>query len=131
MGWEARLYRYPADMARLELLRLRLAELSSLTAQSYDALGGRGGDPVGRRLDLALDIERRIAALEMQTRPTTALLAWLDGGGEELRQLGDILRRRWFKRESWWEIRHGMSLSERTLRRKKQELLRILEEWAW
>lgn len=131
MTGEARLYRYPADLARLDLLRLRLASLSSMAGQRLDALGGGSGDPVGERAAIADALEREIAALEARVRPVESLLKWLDGGGDDLRLLGEIVRRKYFQRSRWKEIRWGMAISERTLRRRKQALLRILERWRW
>ena len=128
---EGRLYRYPRDAARLELLRLQLGELSSLSGQRYDVLGGGSGDPVAERAIKVIDLEHKIAALEARCRPVEALLSYLDGGGAGLRGLGEIVRRRYFRREGWKEIQWGMRLSERTLYRRKQEILNTLENWAW
>ena len=131
MTCEAWLYQYPRDKARLELLRLRLASLSSVAGQSYDALGGGSGDPVAERAAKVNELERQIAALEGRTRPVEALLAFLESDGDELRRLGEIVRRRYFRRESWKEMQWGMSVSRATLHRRLSDLHGLLEGWPW
>ena len=129
---EKRLYEYPAALSRIETMKLEVKDLSSLHIQSFESGHGEShSDPVSRTASRRADLERLIARLARWVFPVTRMLVDLEAGGEPMRQMAAVLKMRYFQRKSWGEIGRILHISERTLFRKKRELLGIVKKYLF
>lgn len=130
---EKRLYEYPAELSRIETMKLEAKDLSSAHVQSFEP--GHGGvshgDPVSRTATRRADLERMIVRLARRVFPITRMLVDLEAGGDPMRQMADILKMRYFQRKSWGEIARILHVCDRTVRRKKRELLQIVKKYLF
>lgn len=127
---EKRLYEYPAELSRIETMKLEAKDLSSAHVQSFEpGHAASHGDPVSRTATRRADLERMIVRLARRVFPITRMLVDLEAGGEPMRQMADILKMRYFQRKSWGEIGRILHIPERTLRRRKRELLEIVKKY--
>ena len=126
---ERRLAEYPADLSKIETLKLEAKDLTSLHVQNYQYAKGGGGDPVSRTAARKADLERLIVRLARRVFPITRMLVDLETGGEPMRQMAEILKMRYFQRKNWGEIGRILHISERTLFRKKRELLETVKKY--
>lgn len=127
---EKRLYEYPAELSRIETMKLEAKDLSSAHVQSFEpGHGVSHGDPVSRTATRRADLERMIVRLARRVFPITRMLVDMEAGGEPMRQMADILKMRYFQRKSWGEIGRILHIPERTLRRRKRELLEIVKKY--
>ena len=134
---EAALYGYKENRARLDTLRLELAELkpgASVNAQQYDITSRSGGgvsDPVADSLERyeaqKARLEGEITRLERWTAPVDRLLTDMSAEwvleGSKLHGLKKILEMWYFSGLSWVEVAAEFNLSKRAVYHRRGELL--------
>lgn len=128
---EKRLYEYPAALSRIETMKLEAKDMSSLHIQNYHFGMGNSGDPVSQTATRKVDLERQIVRLARWVFPITRMLVDMEAGGDPMRQMAVILRMRYFQRKSWGEIARILHVCDRTVRRKKRELLQIVKKYLF
>ena len=122
--------RFAAAVAEAGMLLRETKDLSSAHVQSFEpGHAASHGDPVSRTATRRADLERMIVRLARRVFPITRMLVDLEAGGEPMRQMADILKMRYFQRKSWGEIGRILHIPERTLRRRKRELLEIVKKY--
>ena len=127
---EKRLYEYPAALSRIETMKLEVKDMSSMHVQSFEAGHGISpGDPVSQTAARRADLERLIVRLARRVFPVTRMLVDLEAGGEPMRQMAAVLKMRYFQRKSWGEIARILHVCDRTVRRKKRELLETVKKY--
>lgn len=134
------LRRYPERAARLDILQEKYAELkklASVEAQKYGAVRSSAGtysDPVAQRYAAIEVVELEIARITLEIRPVNEVYARLKNSVDEHeRQMFLILERHIIEREPLLAVCEDLGLPERTLRRRKQELVDLvrLERRKW
>lgn len=133
------LYEYPENCSRLEKLRERLAELyasSSARAQSYEAADHSTGpgDPVAVRTLKIMGMEEEAERLRQRTEPITRLMADLEAPyvlqGSPKAELALIMRLCYFGKSPKKQVADKLNMTERSLRRQKEKLVRLVLFYA-
>lgn len=124
------LYTYPEKLRDWQAALLEYAKLkesSDVHAQRYTdnhMSVGQVSDPAGDYVNRLLTLERRIARDERAVRLVNTLRSkYFDSPDERDRIKLEILERYYFEGESMKDIAAALEISERTLYRRRQELV--------
>lgn len=127
---ERALYTYPVNMMRMYIAMNELRELSvsdDCHAQSYGAHYGSEGthsDPPGSYASRVISLEGLIMKLEAETDAVSVVRGEVKNSPDErYREMFLVMEGYYFERTELKELAESLGKSERTLRRRREELI--------
>ena len=128
---ERLMYRFPMNIVRITVVSEALKELRARTdchAQKYEqSLQGAGthSDPVGAYADKIMQLEGLLVRLRKEAEPVLKVRQSLKLVQDEREQeMFIVLERFYFEKADLSETAQELGKSERTLRRRREELVR-------